>query len=124
MSPFAVMPKTWKEFLRVDENKTKLSEVAACRPQGYDKELYTTHGSDVLRSPTGLDVSNIALCSHEQAETRLILNSADAVLKCHRRVRIRTVDTDLLVLLLAVASFDKSLMNCGLSLVLYHIFEA
>ena len=80
--------------------------------------------SDVLRSPTGLDVSNIALCSHEQAETRLILNSADAVLKCHRRVRIRTVDTDLLVLLLAVASFDKSLMNCGLSLALYHIFEA
>ena len=55
VSPFAVMPKTW--FLRVDENKTKLlvfqSEVAACQPQGYDKELYTTHGSDVLRSPTG-----------------------------------------------------------------------
>ena len=33
------------------------------------------------------------------------LVSADAVLKSHRRVRIRTVDTDLLVL--AVASFDK-----------------
>ena len=107
VSPFAVMPKTWKEFLRVDENKTKLfvflSEVAACRPQSYDKELYTTHGSDALRSPTGLYVSNIALCSHEKADTRLV--SADAVLKGHRRVRIRTVDTDLLVL--AVASFDK-----------------
>ena len=59
----------------------------------------------MLRSPTGLDVSNIALCSHEKADTRLILNSADAVLKGHRRVNIRTVDTDLLVL--AVASFDK-----------------
>ena len=82
-----------------------LSEVAACRPQGYDKEPNTTHGSDVLRSTTGLDVSNIALCSHEKAGTRLILNSADAVLKGHRRVSIRTVDTDLLVL--AVASFDK-----------------
>ena len=103
------MPKTWKEFLRADENKTKLfvflSEDAACRPQGYDKELYTTHGSDVLRSPTRLDVSNIALCSHEKADTRLIFNSADAVLKGHRRVSIRTVDTDLLVL--AVASFDN-----------------
>ena len=105
------MPKTWKEFLRVDENKTKLfiflSEVAACRPQGYDKELYTTHGSDVLRSPTGLDVSNTALCSHEKADTRLILNSADAVVKGHRRFSIRTVDTDLLEL--AVALFDKIL---------------
>ena len=106
------MPKTWKEFLRVDENKTILcvflSEVAACRPQGYDKELYTTHGSDVLRSLTGLDVSNIALCSHEEADRRLILNSADAVLKVkdQRRVRIRIVDTDLLVL--ALTSFDKN----------------
>ena len=103
------MPKTLKEFLRVDENKTKLfiflSEVAACRPQGYDKELYTTHGSDVLRSPTRLDVSNIALCSHEKADTHLILNSADAVVKGHRRFSIRTVDTDLLEL--AVALFDK-----------------
>ena len=103
------MPKTWKESLRVDENKTKLfvflSEVAACRPRGFDKELYTTHGSDVLRSPTGLDVSNLTLCSHEKADTRLILNSADAVLKGHRRVSIRTVDTDLLVL--AVVSLDK-----------------
>ena len=59
----------------------------------------------MLCSPTGLDVSNIALCSHEKADTRLILNLADAVLKGHRRVSIRTVDTDLLVL--AVASFDK-----------------
>ena len=57
------------------------------------------------RSPTGLDVSNITLCSHEKADTRLIFNSVDAVLKGHRRVSIRTVDTDLLVL--AVASFDK-----------------
>ena len=59
----------------------------------------------MLRSPTGLDVSNIALCSHEKADTRLILNSADAVLKGHIRVSICTVDTDLLVL--AMASFDK-----------------
>ena len=117
------MPKTWKESLRVDENKTKLfvflSEVAACRPRGYDKELYTTHGSDVLRSPTGLDVSNIALCSHEKADTRLILNSADAVLKGHRRVSIRTVDTDLLVLLLDATVLDDAaialMLSCGRS---------
>ena len=59
----------------------------------------------MLRSPTGLDVRNIALCSREEDDTRLILNSANAVLKGHRRVSIRTVDTDLLVL--AVALFDK-----------------
>ena len=111
VSPPAVTPKNWKVFLHVDENKTELfvslSEVLACRPQGYDKELYTTHESDVLRSPAGLDVSNIALCSHEEADTRLILHAADAVLKGHRRVSIRTVDNDTDVLVLAVASFGK-----------------
>ena len=72
-----------------------LSENVACRPKGYDNGLYTTRG--VLRSPTGLDVSNIT--------PRLIPHAADAVLKGYRRVSIRTVDTD--ILLLVVASFDK-----------------
>ena len=82
-----------------------LSEDAACRPQGYGKELYTTRGSDVLCSPTGLDVSNIAACSQEEADRRLIRHAAEAVLKGHRWVCICTIDTDILVL--AVASFDK-----------------
>ena len=54
VSPFAVMPKTWKEFLRVDENKTKLfvflSEVAACRPQGYDKKKNCIQPMEVMCS--------------------------------------------------------------------------
>ena len=103
------MSKNWKELFRIDENKTELfvflSEDAACRPQGYGKELYTTRGIDVLRSPTRWDVSNIAPCSQEEADTRLILHAADAVLKGHRRVSILTVDTG--VLALAVALFDK-----------------
>ena len=78
------------------------------RPQGYGKEPYATRGSDVLRSPTGLDVSNIAVCSHTEAGMRLIFHAADAVLKGHRTVSIRTVDTDVLVLVVvAVATFDK-----------------
>ena len=109
VSSSAVMPKNWKEFLRVDGNKTELfvflSEDAACRPQDYGKELYATRGSDVLRSPTGLDVSNLAPCSHEEADTHLIFHVADAVLKGHTRVGIRTVDTDVLVP--AVALFDE-----------------
>ena len=90
----AVMPKNWKEFLRVDGNKTELfvflPEDAACRAQDYGKELYSTCGSYVLRSPTGLDVSNLAPCSHEEADTRLILHVADTVMKGHKRVGIQT----------------------------------
>ena len=78
------------------------------RPQGYGKEPYATRGSDVLRSPTGLDVSNRAVCLHMEADMCLIFHAADAVLTGNRRVSIRTIDTDVLVLVVvAVAPFDK-----------------
>ena len=76
------------------------------RPKGYGKEPHATPGSDVHRSPTGLDVSNIAVCSHKETYRRLILHAAHAVLKGHRRVCICTIDSHVLVL--AVASFDKT----------------
>ena len=104
-----VMPKNWKQFLRVDGNKSELfgflSQETTRHPQYYGKELYATHGSDVLCSPAELDLTNLAPCSHEEADTRLLLHVADAVLKGRKKVAIRTVDTDVLVV--AVASFDK-----------------
>ena len=45
------------------------------------------------------DVRNLASCSHEEADTRLFLHAADAV--C-RKLCLRTVDTDVVVLAIAV----------------------
>ena len=90
-----------------------MSQETTRHPQYYGKELYATHGSDVLCSPAELDLTNLAPCSHEEADTRLLLHVADAVLKG----RIRTVDTDMLVV--AVASLTKSNpMSYGLLLAL------
>lgn len=109
VAPPTVMPKNWKDFLRCDENKTELFSFLSCEavhlPLAQGKELYATDGTGVLCSPTELCLACLAPCSHEEADTRLLLHVADAVQKGCKKVTIRTVDTDVVVL--AVASFNK-----------------
>ncbi len=61
------MPKSWSDFLRVDENKTELfaflSHVAICLPVGEGKEIYATDGTRVLCSPADSCLSHLAPCS-------------------------------------------------------------
>ena len=63
-----------------------------------DKILYATDGTGVLCSSTEADLGYLALCSHEEADTRLLLHAADAVQKGCKKVTIRTVDTDVVVI--------------------------
>ena len=85
VAPSTVLPKNWKDFLRVDENKTELfafmSREAVNLPLPQDKELYATDGSGVLCSPAESHLAGLAPCSHEEADTRLLLHVADAVQK-------------------------------------------
>jgi hypothetical protein len=109
VAPSNLMPKNWKDFLRVNENKTELffflshEIVHISLTEG--KELYATDGSEVLCAPGDSCLTHLAPCSHEEADTRMLLHVADAVQKGCRKVTIRTVDTDVVVL--AVASFSK-----------------
>jgi hypothetical protein len=103
------MPKNWKDFLRVDQNKTELftflSQKVVHLPLADGKELYASDGSGVLCSPAESNLARLAPCSQEEADTRLLLHAADAVQKGCTKITIRTVDTDVVVL--AVASFSK-----------------
>ena len=45
------------------------------------------------------------LCTHKEADTRLLLHVADAVNRGSRKVCVRAVDTEVIVL--AIASFEK-----------------
>ena len=103
-----VMPKNWTDLLRIDENKTEL--FAFLSPEAIRlhlvlladrKELYATDGS-----PTDSCLARLAPCSQEEADTRLPLHAADAMQNGCKKVAIRTVDTDVLVL--DVASFSKT----------------
>ena len=74
-------------------------------PLAEGKELYATDGSGVLCSPAESYVACLDPSSQEEADTRLLLHVADAVQNGCKKVTIRTVDTDVVVL--AVASFSK-----------------
>jgi len=71
-------------------------------PEG--KEAYSTHGSSVLTSSHRSEMSNLAPCTHEEADTRLMIHALDASLRGHQRIKIRTNDTDVIVLAPSVAS--------------------
>ena len=64
------VPKNWKSFLRVNENKTELfhflatEQVESCQVEG--KELCTTYEEHVLSSPRGDGMED---CTHEEAQS-------------------------------------------------------
>ena len=98
------IPRNWKSFLRVSENKSELfhflaEEVSLIQVDG--KEVYSTCGEHVLTSPHREDCDLLELCTHEEADTRIIVHLADAAQQGHRRVMVRTDDTDVVVLIVA-----------------------
>ena len=93
----------------MDENKTELfhylSQQVIAMPKEADKEIYVTCDENVLCSSIQGHLSNLAPCSHEEADTRLFLHVSDAVQKGSKAVMIRTVDTDVVVL--GITLFSK-----------------
>lgn len=91
------LPKNWKSFLHVSDNKTELFLFLAKELQAIDiegKEVYTTYGEVVLSSQP----AEMMECSHEEADTRLVLHAYHASQSGYRKILIRTVDTDVVVL--------------------------
>jgi len=68
-----------------------------------DKELVITKGDDVLRKPLLLGTSALAPCNHEEADSRIMLHATHAAHNSHKKIFIRTVDTDFVVLAVALA---------------------
>ena len=102
------LPKNWRDFLRVNENKTELfnflSQQIASVTTDEGKVIYATNGKIVL-STYDADVTELSPCSHKEADTHLLLHVRDAVQKGHRKLCIRTVDTD--VVILAITMFSQ-----------------
>ena len=99
------LPRNWKEFLRVDANKRELfkflAECLGSMEAAPAKQVITTYGEGVL-CITPCDTSMLAPCSHEEADTRMFLHVSDAVNQGFNNILLRTVDTDVLVLAVAV----------------------
>ena len=65
-----------------------------------------TDGENILHVPQQDDIDFLAPCSHEEADTRLMVGYMCLTLAAdhgHHKIHIRTVDTDLVVLAVIVA---------------------
>jgi len=68
------------------------------------KEIYSTYGEGVLSSTDRMEMHVLQPCTHEEADTRLMIHALDASLCGHRRIKIRSNDTDVVVLAISVAN--------------------
>ena len=68
------------------------------------KKVFATHGENVLTSEDRADTSALAPCNHKEAGTRMMIHALDASLHGHRRIKIRSNDTDVVVLAISIAS--------------------
>ena len=62
--------------------------------------IYATDGRNVLITMANSVLTNLSPCLHEEADTHI-----DAVKKGHRKLCVRTVDTDFVVI--AIAMFNQ-----------------
>ena len=103
----AAIPGNWQNFLRVDTNKTELfkflSQVIFTWFDQDDKQLVITDGEAVLSKPPLLDLALLAPCSHEEADSRMMLHVSHAANHGRHKILIKTVDTDVVVLAVSVA---------------------
>ena len=70
------------------------------------------------------ETSSLAPSSHEEADTRMFLHAADAIQSSFTKIIVRSVDTDVLVLVEALVQKLQALAseNSGWHLVLGNIF--
>ena len=102
------VPKNWNGFLSNSNNKVKLfmflaENIIAFRTA---KTIVATHASKVISNCSeDNQIDGYATCTHEEADTRMILHARKAVESGHTTIMLRSSDTDVLVL--AVAHFKQ-----------------
>ena len=99
----SAIPLNWKSFLRLDDNKKELFEYLAARVQSLrlsNLEVISTAALGVISSTTA-DIAGMVPCNHEEADTRIFVHTKHVSVNCMKKILIRTVDTDVVVLAIA-----------------------
>ena len=104
VQPTTRVPTNWHEFLRVDYNKTELFAYLADQSisSSDSKQIVSTKGESAICNQDRFDMTSVAPCKQEEADTRILLHAKDVVMQGYERILIRTVDTDVIVLSIAM----------------------
>ena len=100
VSPETKMPGNWKDFLRDSANKDELfsflSQTMGAIEFPQNKQLYLTEGTNVICKGSSCSMQE---CFHEEADTRIVVHLCHALETGKRKILVRTVDTDVVVIL-------------------------
>ena len=105
--PFTKIPTNWQGFLRVTENLKEIINLLAIQIQQYRRENKTTistNGESVVSNDNAV-TEHLSPCNHEEADTRMMLHVRDMAMNGMKKVRIRSIDTDVVVI--ATAHFNS-----------------
>ena len=98
----APIPANWEAFLRSNANKDELFRylsdcIHACETGR--KVIISTKDETIVSTQNDMsDVEYIQPCSQEEADTRILVHDAHFARQALRKLVIRTVDTDVVVL--------------------------
>ena len=92
--------KNFQKFMRNDLNKTELfkmiSQAVVMLPQS-SVTVFATIGDGVVTN-AAIDTSNLEICNHEEADTRVLLHVLDGSKSGIKKISIVTVDTDVVII--------------------------
>ena len=98
----APIPANWEAFLRSNANKYELFRylsdcIHACETGR--KVIISTKDETIVSTQNDMsDIEYLQPCSQEEADTRILLHDAHFARQALRKLVIRTVDTDMVVL--------------------------
>ena len=106
VAPATPVPKNWNGFLRNDANKTELFELLADEicTMSTPKLVVTTKGSTILSNKDCAILESIKTSTQEEADSRLLLHAFNANRSGYKKLMIKTVDTDVVVLSIAATT--------------------
>lgn len=100
VNPHTKIPSKWNDFLLDSSNKDELFSFLTQKVTDADwpdgKDIYITNGTTVISRGTSHVMSD---CTHEEADSRIVVHIVHALQHGAKTVQVRTVDTDVLVIL-------------------------
>ena len=95
------MPKNWKNFWLDSTNNTELFDYLSQVVENHNfpegKSFFITKGQEVISKNTN---HKMETCTHEEANTRIMVHILHAIQQGAKKIMVRTVDTDVLVILI------------------------